>query len=225
MFLAPATRQADAIGDPRGTLDAGVLVAPGRPAAMAPAALGALCAPRDAAVVGAVLGLGLCARGKARTALVVLWRQDGGEPPVGGMALPGARGLAWRLATRGIPAWAAGRVAFAGVPADASEAVAVAARAIAAADGAPTVLLLAGPRPPAFDDLLAAQDRVIVAVSAAAAEGVAELAAIDASRVGRATSILHVPSSAPARAIAAAGLTLPPAMRAGVAAALEGRDG
>jgi hypothetical protein len=97
-----------------------------------------------------------------------------------------------------------------------------AGRAAASAGDVPAVLVLAGARPAAFDEQLGLHDRVLVLPPAGAAEGLTDLAVLDAARVARATGVLGAPVSAQARALVAGGLVLPPSVRAAVGAAVRG---
>jgi hypothetical protein len=72
-----------------------------------------------------------------------------------------ARRLATRLASRGLPATARGRLAWLPLPADAGPGLAMAERAAATID-VPAVLALAGPRPAEAEPLLAEHDLVAV---------------------------------------------------------------
>jgi hypothetical protein len=72
-----------------------------------------------------------------------------------------ARRLAARLAARGIPASARGRLAWLPLPADPGPGLALAERAAAAID-VPAVLALAGPRPAEAEPVLAEHDLVVV---------------------------------------------------------------
>lgn len=206
-FVAPAADAADAPAR--------------RPAVRAqtahvPAAVGVLCAPADARAIGCAAGLQLVGAGAAPAALVALW--TGAEPRPGGAAAPPARAarrLAAAAAGRGLAARAAGRLTVIGLPADADAAVAAARQALATAAAVPTVLVVAGPREDALDDLLCACDVVLVAGDDALAGLAAELL----ERRGVATRRVAAPA-VPAAAVAARGAALLPAARRALGPAL-----
>jgi hypothetical protein len=89
------------------------------------------------------------------------------------------------------------------------------------------VLVVAGPRPPALDPLLAAVDRVVVVPPSDAPDGLEDLALVAAARLGRSTAVLRLPaaSSSGARVLATAGLLLAPALRAATSTTLAGDRG
>jgi hypothetical protein len=192
----------------------------------APATIGVLCGPGVAAVAGTALGLAAAARAGAPCAVVCRWTGEdaaAGTPPAGGgPALPAARRLAARLRARGLAAAARGRVVSVVLEGEAVTARAAAERAAAAAGDAPVVVLLAGPRPPVLDPLLAAQDRLVVVPAPDAPAGLEALAIAEAARLGRATGVLRLPAAAGGRAVVACGLLLGPALRAAAHAALDG---
>jgi hypothetical protein len=191
-----------------------------------PATLGLLVAPGEAAAVGAALALTAAARRRAPCAVVCRW--TGGPPlaPTSGAAVGAARRLTERLATRGLVAGARGRLVTVTLPAALAEARTAAERAIAAAGGVPVVVVIAGPRPPELDPLLAALDRLLVAPPADAAPGLEALALAAAADLGRATAVLRLPQAATlsGRIAADLGLLISPSLRAAAAAALEDGD-
>lgn len=126
-----------------------------------PATLVALVAREDAAVVGAALGLAAAAALRAPCAVACMWGGDAPSPR-GGPAPAGARRLRDRMAARGLAAVARGRLVTVALPDADGEARVAAERALAAAGEAPVVIVLAGPRPPALDPLLAGVDRVVL---------------------------------------------------------------
>ncbi len=131
-------------------------------------------------------------------------RQDEPEPAAP-PALPGARRLAAALTAAGTPATGRGRLAWAALP-PAPEVAANAwasARESAGADRA-TVLAVAGPRPAAFDPLLAVQDLVVLVLR----DGEADLAALaNATFEATGATVVTVPPLAgAARLVALAGL-------------------
>jgi hypothetical protein len=212
-----------------------VFVAPGPPAPTpavlvaeraVPATLGVLVAPAQAAASGAVLGLAAARAGGSPCALVCRWTGDVADaaPLASAPAVGAARRLASRLSSRGLDGAARGRLVTVRLPPAADEARDAAERAAAAAGEAPTVLVLAGARPPSFDTLLAEADRLVVVASPDAPSGLEHLALEDAARVGRATGVLRLsPSAALAqRLTVATGLLLSPPLRAAAEAALGG---
>jgi hypothetical protein len=185
-----------------------------RRVAAAVAHTAAVCGPA-AAPLACALALILRRRGAA---VVCVW----GESQIRGGA-PGsaaARRLASSLDARGIQARATGHLVVVNLDADAAIAAGEAARAAAAADDAPMVLALCGPREPDFDLVLAAQDVAVVATGDAPDElvrlGVGALEDI-ARRAAAAPAL----GAAAARA-ARAGLLATPAARRALATAAEG---
>jgi hypothetical protein len=133
-----------------------------------------------------------------------------------------ARRLVATLSARGHQAFATGRLAVVSLAAHPSEAAAEAVRAGAAAGDVPTVTVLAGPRDPAADGLLRAQEAILVAAAAEADPAVAELAVRGLEPLGVPARAIAVPGgSAHARALAAAGVAVVPPLRSAVEAALE----
>lgn len=193
---------------------------PGRVAAPPPAHA-VLASARDAAALGAALGLAVARERRAPCVLVCCWT---GESGAGhgwrGPAGPAARRLAAGLMARGHDAVAAGRLVRVSLPCDADAAMAAARRAIAAAGTAPTVLAIGGPREATVDALLAEQDHVLIAGRPGDGERLAALAAerLD-HRDARACTVDPTP---PARAIASAGLAVLPCLRRAVAAVARG---
>jgi len=128
------------------------------------------------AIAAAAAGLAAAERRLGATAAVLFWHS--GPPRI---VLPPRRAaarLAARLAHHGLPARAAGRVVWVALPGNAAEAAAVAAHA-SITTGARVVLVLAGPRHAAFDDLLERADERVVAV-ARRSDGPARTGADDA---------------------------------------------
>jgi hypothetical protein len=160
--------------------------------------VGVLCAPRDAAAMGAAIGTGLAREHGARVVLVCTWGAGAAPHGPGLPAAPAARRLARSLEARGLRACAAGRRVHVGVR-DAAEA----GRALAAAPG-PSVLVVAGARDARMDELLRAQDRVVVGEAREDA-GVTALAAGRLAADGVSVTQRPVPSGA-ARRLAALGL-------------------
>jgi len=190
-----------------------------------PATLGLLAAPRDAAGAAPALALAAASARRAPCGVVCRWSGTSpAAPPRSGLSVAAARRLAQRLTARGLVAGACGRVVAVDLPADATEARAATERALAAAGEAPVVLAVAGPRPAAFDPLLATLDRLVVVPPADAPAGLEALAVDAAAHLGRAVSILRLPPATGTRLLSATGLPLSPALRAAAAAALRGDD-
>jgi hypothetical protein len=190
-----------------------------------PATLGVLVAPRDAALAGASLALAAASAHHAPCALVCRWTgTEATTPPRSGPAVTAARKLARRLTTRGLAASACGRLVLIDLPAAAGEARAAAERALAAAGETPTVLVVAGARPPALDPLLATLDRLIVVPTADAPSGLVSLAVTAAAQLGRGASLLHLPPTTTARLLATTGLPLSPTLHRAATTALRGDD-
>jgi hypothetical protein len=193
-----------------------------------PATLGVLAAPGDAAVAGAAVALAAATAHRARCAVVCRWDGTASAPRPATAAVPSARVLAERLANRGLSAAACGRLVTVALPIADGEARAATERTLAAAGDVPVVLVVAGPRPPALDLLLATLDRLVVVPAADAPPGLEALAAADAARLGRATSVLRLPDgvTTTGRLLAATGLaSFSPRLRAAATAALAGEDG
>jgi hypothetical protein len=165
-----------------------------------------LARPAEAFAVGGAVALA------ERLPLVCVWGAGEPAPPARAPALPGAARLAARLAARGHTAWATGRLAVATV-ADAAEA----GRVLAAAAGG-AVLVVAVPRAPAVDVLLAAGDLVLVA--APEDDPVTALALAELEALGVPARPVAAPTG-PRRALAAAGLARQPAGRRGDVAVLR----
>ena len=180
----------------------------------APPAVAVLAPSADAPALGAALGLALARATRAPACVVCVWSPEQTRASRRAPALPAAARVAATLRERGHDATAAGRLAVVRLATDAEEAASQALRAAAAAGPAPTVLALAGPRAAAFDDLLAMQDLVVVAVAPAADDSLARLASAGLERA----LTCAVPPADPGRALAAAGLVLLPSTRRALAA-------
>jgi len=200
LFVAPAP--ARAVGRGAEALQATV-----------PPAAGLLCRPADAIALGSAIALALQPR--SRAGLVAVWR-PGHEPRAAALRAPAtgpARRLAASLAARGVDATASGRLARAELPARPSEAAAAAERGLAAAQ-APAVLVVAGPRCAALDDVLATLDLLLVAAAPGDEDGaLARLAAAGCARLGPPAALAPGPSSPLLRSLATAGLLAPPGLR------------
>jgi hypothetical protein len=183
--------------------------------AAAPLAVALLCAPDDAATLGVAAAALMARRVRAPCALVCVWTgpHPRRRPDPRAPASRAARRLTVALVARGLDATARARAAVVALPAEPADAVAATARAGAAAGSHPTVLVLAGPRPSSFDELLAHQDRVLVLTRPGADPKVASLAVAGIPSTG-ATATAHAVGLGPAaRALAAAGLAVPAALR------------
>ena len=204
------------------SLDEGPERACAEPAPRTPPGVAVLSPAADAHPLGAALGLALAARHRAPVALVCVWTaapvaRQGWRAP----AMPAARRLVATLGARGHHARAAGRLAVVRLPDAPEEAAAQARRATAAAGEAPTVLALGGARVAAFDGLLADQDLVVVATPSGTDPALARLALAGLAPGTARTCACEVPPAHPARAAAAAGLTLLPSARRSLAVAME----
>jgi len=215
VFVAPADdRDASTAGEPglRGALRDRA-----RPsvAQRAPAAAVAVLAPAaDAPALGAALGLALARAGRSRVCVVCVWSPAPARAGWRAPPMPAAARLASTLRARGHEARASGRLVVVRLSADAHEAASQALRTGAAAGSAPTVVVLAGPRMAAFDELLAMQDLVVVALATATDPSLAQLASAGLERA----VTCDLPPADPARALAAAGLVLLPSTRRALAA-------
>jgi hypothetical protein len=180
-----------------------------------------LAPPRHLRALGGATALLLARRARAQAALVVLWAGDGAmRAGPAAPARPAARRLAASLTGRGLDAGATGALVVVALPADPVEAAVHAARALAAAQGAPTVLALAG-RHRSLDALLGDQDRVIVATPPGAERPLRDLAVAGVTRVGREARACEADPPPVARALAAAGLAATGRLRRALAPALE----
>jgi stage V sporulation protein SpoVS len=116
----------------------------------------AVCGPQ-AEAVAAALALRLRSRGPV---VVCAWASSARRASA--PATASARRLAASMHARGLDAAATGRLVLVRLDDDPRTAVAGAERAAAAAGAAPIVTAICGPRDPAFDALLEAQDCAIV---------------------------------------------------------------
>jgi hypothetical protein len=171
--------------------------------------VGVIATPRHALAVGSAVAL-VVARGvRARRALVCAWPPgDWMTPALQAPAGAGARRLRRNLAARGIDATATGSLVRAVLPENPEEAVATAERALAAAT-APAVLVLAGARPEILDELLLAQDAIVVAADPDADRCVVDLAVATLNARHPAVSACSLPLGPVGRGLAAAGATAP----------------
>lgn len=182
--------------------------------------VGVLCRPSDAAALGTVVALALLRGSPARSGLVCIWPATvlSSRRPCAPVR-PAARRLQSALAARELQAQAAGPLALALLPPDPDTAALAARRAAAVARG-PVVHVLAGPRPAALTPLLHDTDRVLVAGTPA--DPVCAVALAGLADEGLDAHCLPAPDPGAARALAAAGLAVPPPTRVALATALEG---
>jgi len=137
-----------------------VFVAPSSQARAEPVAVAApavVVCGRGAEPVAAALALLARSRGPA---VVCAWGSFSRRASAPSSA--GARRLAASMQARGLSAAASGRLVSVSLDADPLVAATEVVRAGAAAGSAPVVTALCGPRDPAFDELLAAQDLGVV---------------------------------------------------------------
>ena len=130
-----------------------------------PPAVALLAPPADAPSLGAALALALARAERRPVAVLCVWSPQPARSGWRAPPMPAAARLASALTARGHDATPAGRLAVVRLSPDGAEAASQALRVGAAAGAAPTVLALAGPRAAAFDELLAMQDLVVVAVA------------------------------------------------------------
>jgi hypothetical protein len=182
---------------------------------VAPSSVGVLAGPREGGVAATALALAL-----GRTAVVCRWDGRDPAPPRAATASLPARRLAERLDRRGLDASARGRLVTVALPASPVEARAATERTRAAIDDVPLVLLVAGPRPPALDPLLAALDRLVLVPSPGAPPGLDDLALATAAHLGRGASLLALPETPLARLTTSTGRALSPRLRAAARSAL-----
>jgi len=196
---------------------------PGLGAGVAPAAVAVLCAAEDARAVGVATAVLLARRARTPCGLACIWtapdphHHPEARPP----ASRGARRLAAVLEGRGLDACACGRAAVVALPEDAGDAARGLARATAAAGHVPVVLVLGGPRAAGFDEVLAAQDRLLVVTRPGADAAIQALAVAGLPAGGPPHEGCTIGFGPLARALAAAGLATPAVLRR----ALEGGGG
>jgi hypothetical protein len=181
--------------------------------------LAVVCGGPAATAIGAAFALALQRTTRARCALVVRWGVGGGSAAVAAPASSAARALRERLAMRGLDRVAvSGRVVTLQLPEQVDAAVSASRRALAAAEDEASVLLVAGPRTAAVEQLLHEQDLVVV-VAARSDPELAPIALaslpVDLPSVG-----CGIDLGLGARALASAGIGLTPAARTALAAPL-----
>jgi hypothetical protein len=186
-----------------------------------------VCAAEDARAVGVSAAALLARRRRAPCGVACLWTPTGtAQSDSRPTAAAGARRLAAALDARGVDATGCGRAVTVTLPADPAEAVVTARRALAAAGQAPTVVVLGGPRHAALDVLLADQRRVVVLARGARAPGdhLMALAMSGLSSVAEVAVAEPIALGAAARAAAASGVAIPPALRRALSGALDRLD-
>jgi hypothetical protein len=164
-----------------------------------------LTEPQCGLAVGATVALALAG---SAVALVAVWPAEA-RLGLAAPAVPAARRLAVSLSARAIEARAVGRIVVAGLPHDETEAVDALRRADAASD-VTRVLVLAGARGDDWDGVLLSADAVLVHGSDPSLVG---LAVERLARTGASAHALETRLPRPVRALAAAGLALPGALR------------
>ena len=161
--------------------------------------------PSGAAVpVAAVLANALRARARARTALLIVWAPSQVAPIATVPAWPAARRMAERFKLAEPSAGARGWLVRVDIP-PAPEAAAARIPELTSGE-VPAVIVLAGPRPAAFDPFLAAAERVVLVADPDRPPGATALAAQQLARLGSAVSVMPPVGSPVARALAGAGL-------------------
>jgi hypothetical protein len=177
--------------------------------------LGLLAPARE--LPAAAAGAGLAVAGMAPATLVCVHAPGGGRaaPALRAPARPGAARLAASLRARDLEASARGRLALARLPDDRAQLAGAAARALAAAGALPTVLAVAA-RDDDVDLLLGACDAILVALPAAAEPALARLALAGAAALVPRAAALAIGVDPVERALAAAGLRAPGAIRRAV---------
>ncbi|WP_445151674.1 hypothetical protein [Baekduia sp. Peel2402] len=190
-----------------------------------PATVGVLGPPREGAIAAASVALATMGARRARCAVICRW--DGREAaPRPGLASISARRLADRLERRGVQAAARGRLVTVGLAAEPAEARAAVERLLVAVEETPLVVLVAGPRPPALDPLLATLDRLVVVTALDAPPGLGDLALDEAAALGRSVARIDLPDTPLGSLVASTGRPFSPGLRAAATAALGGdRDG
>ncbi|MTD44004.1 hypothetical protein GKE82_06730 [Conexibacter sp. W3-3-2] len=170
-----------------------------------------LAGAADPTAVGAALATGLrSARGDGVAVVAVTpGSACGTGAPTTVPARAAARRLAASLRLRGTHATASGRLVHVRLADEPLAATAEAVRVAATCDG-PMVVVVAGPREPAHDPLVAAADVVVAAVpgtvpdglaAVARADGIAHVVALDPSVLARGLALTGLPVLAPLRAL------------------------
>jgi hypothetical protein len=191
---------------------------PGEPAAsLEPSSslgrVAVVCAPRDARLAGGAVALAF-----PPPALILEWTGEEGVVPQDRPCSPGARRGATLLGKRGLVAATAGRVVRVGLPATEDEA-AETARGILRQSEDATVLVVAGPRGPTMEDVLAGHDRILLAIRPGVDAEMTGLALAALERLAPSVA-LELPSSPAAAALARSGTALVSPLRTPCLAAL-----
>ena len=174
----------------------------------------------EATAFGAALALLLARRHGSPSAVLCL--AGTGLPAWHVPAVPAARRGCAALRARGLPAQASGRLVVVAVGAEPSAAAVGTGRALAAAGaGSAAVLVLAGPRDPAFDALLSHVDLAVAAIPAAAPTSLAALALAGLEAAAPRAVRAPAPVAGLGRALASAGVMVTPAIRRAILDAYE----
>ena len=173
-------------------------------------AIGVLAPARDLPAAAAGVGL---AFGRWAPAVLVCLSAPAFAPALRAPARTAAARLAASMRARDLEASARGRLVFVHLP-DAGRTDAV-TRALAAADGLPTVLAVAG-RDEEVDPLLAARDAILVALPSSAEPALAQLALAGAAALAPAAVAVTLALDPVQRALALAGARPPRALLAAV---------
>jgi hypothetical protein len=223
-LLAPPGAASLELDPPAGARLGRRATATARSAAAVPGTVAVLCAAEDARAVGVAAAALLARRARAGCGLACVWPglEAPRRPELRAASGRAARRLAAALEGRGLAADPCGRAVVVALDRDPAAALAGAGRAAAVAADAPAVLVLGGPRPAAFDTLLAEQDRLLVLTRPATDPAVAGLALAGLPDGGAAGALTRpVALGAAGRALAAAGLAVPGALRRAIDAAVE----
>lgn len=186
-----------------------------------PPRIAVVCSRRDARLAGAAVGLALGHLTHASAVTVAEWSGRLTEKAADRLATPAARRTAGALRDLGLVAGCGGRLARALLAADEAEAAAE-ARVLAEQSPVPAVVVVAGPRGPAFDGLLAQQDLVVLVVRPGEDPELVSIAVAELSRLGTPTAPVELPSSPGATALARSGTALVAPLRGPLLAALRG---
>jgi hypothetical protein len=183
---------------------------PGAGPALREAAFSVVLGGAAAVPVAAACAGELRAQAREAAATLCLWR--GGTAP-SGATIPAVRRVAARLVAHGLPATACGRLAWLSLDDDAEVAAAEVRRA-RTLTGLPLVLAVAGPRPAAFEPLVAAADHAL-AVLPPEAEDALRAVALSTLPAGGSRVVAPLPQG-PLRWAAMAGLARMRSLRAAV---------
>jgi hypothetical protein len=198
----------NAEGDDRGPRRPRRLRAPA--SSVAPPSIGLLAPARDLPAAAAGVGLAI---GRSAPAALVCLTAPASSPALRAPARAAAARLAASLRARDLGAFARGRLALVHLP-DGWSADTV-TRALAAADGLPTVLAVAG-RDAEVDALLTARDALLVFLPPSAEPALAHLALAGAAALTPAAAAVTVALDPVERALALAGARAPRALLAAV---------